>query len=116
MSEFSILPGTLRSTLQGMVPPSNTSIRVYSIYYSMTSTATAGATLLYLCNAKGTATSTATAQSTIYATAGYDNSMPVGIGNMDFGEGLLLPDGLFIQTPSNLNYYTLNYEGICSRM
>ena len=103
--------GTRRSTVQGMVSPSNTAYMVYALHYSMTSTATAGATLMYLCNASGTVTTTASPAS-IYLTVGYDNSKPVGIGNWDSTEGLFFPDGLFIQTPSNLVYYTLNYVAL----
>lgn len=113
MPEYFGIPGTLRSTTHGMLAPSNTAYRIYQLHYSMTSTATPAAALLYLCNATGTVTSTASPAS-IYITASYDQSIPVGVGNWYSSDGVYFPDGVFIQTPSNLVYYTLVYTPISS--
>ena len=107
--------GSKRSTVQGMLAPSNTAYMVYEVHYSMTSTATAGATLMYLCDAVGTVTTTASPAS-IYLTVGYDASLPVGIGNWQSTEGVYFPNGVFIQTPSNLNYYTISYKSMWNRV
>ena len=104
------IPGTRRSTVHGMVSPSNTAYRVYNIHYVMTGTTTPANCRLYLVDAEGTITNTASAGATIYVTANYDASIPVGVGNWDCSEGVLLPNGLYIHTPSALVYYSVVYS------
>ena len=116
MAENSSIPGVRRSTVHGMVTPTNTAYRIYQYHASMTSTATAGATLTYLCDATQNVTTTASAGCTIYVTVGYDSASPVGICNWESSDGVLFPNGLFIQTPSNLVYYTLVYETVYGLM
>ena len=107
-------PGSKNSTLHGMVFPSGSSYRVYNLHFSVTATTTPASALLYLCNPSNTvyATSTAPTQSTIYVTVSYDAAKPVGVGYWESHEGVYFPDGLFIQTPSNLKYYTMVYSPV----
>ena len=108
-------PGSVRSTIQGMLSPSNTSYRVYNVHYVMTATTTPADTTLYVCDVIGTATTTASANTNIYITVVYDGSYPRGVGNWDSGDGVFFPNGVFIQTPSALAYYTISYSAVAPR-
>lgn len=114
--EYYGLPGTYRSTIQGMLSPSNTSYRVYNVHYVVTSTATPANTTLYVCDVRGTATTTASANTSIYLTLMYDGKYPTGVAHWDSIEGMYFPNGIFIQTPSNLAYYSISYSAVSSNL
>lgn len=108
-------PGSYRSTIQGMLSPSNTSYRVYNVHYVLTSTATPANTTLYVCDVIGTATTTASPNTNIYLTVVYDSSIPSGVADYRSFEGIFFPNGIFIQTPSSLAYYTISYSAVAPR-
>ena len=101
--------GTINGSSQQMLAPSDTAIRVFNIHFALTGTGTPAAACMVLANAVGTVATTAS-PSAVYATAYYDADIPVGAGNMSFHDGLLFPDGVFIQTASALDYYTITYR------
>lgn len=112
MADYFGIPGTYSGTAQQMLNPSNTSYRVYQCHFSVTATTTPASAFMYLCDVRGTATTTASPNTTIYVTVPYDGDKPTGVGNWEAHEGVYFPNGVFIQTPSNLVFYTLVYSAI----
>lgn len=105
--------GSARITAQGMLAPSDTAIRLYSVNMVLTGTATPAAACMVFANARGTVSTTAS-PATVYLTTFYDTTLPVGFGYWENGEGLLFPNGLFIQTASAFNYATIVYQACYS--
>lgn len=113
MSEY-CSAGSYRGTEQLMLTPSNTAIRLYEVNFVLTSTATPASACMVFANRVGTSTTTAT-PATVYLTAFYDSTLPVGFGQWSSSEGMFFPDGLFIQTATAMNYYTISYSAEYSR-
>lgn len=108
-------PGSYRGTTQRTLlnSPTNRAIRVYGIDFSVTGTATPNNTCMVLANQVvgiTNAMTTATTVSTAYITVYYDKSQVTGIGGFDSPEGILFPNGVFIQTATSMNYYTITYS------
>ena len=101
--------GSRRVTEQGMLPPSDTAIRLYEVNIVLTGTATPASACMVFADAKGTVATTASPAS-VYLTVFYDNAFPVGFGQWVSNDGLLFPTGIFIQTASAFNYATISYS------
>lgn len=107
MSEYP--SGSARITAQGMLAPSDTAIRLYEVNMVLTATTTPAAACMIFADMKGTATTTASPAS-VMLTVFYDSSLPVGFGQYISSEGLLFPNGLFIQTATAFDYSSLVYS------
>lgn len=101
--------GSKRITAQGMLSPSNTAIRLYSVHMALTGTATPADAGMVFADVKGTATTTASPASVLLSVF-YDQDKPVGFGDWDCPNGLYFPNGLFIQTATGFGYATLTYN------
>lgn len=101
--------GSKRITEQGMLTPSGTAIRLYSVNMVLTATTTPAAACMVFADRVGTATTTASPAS-VLLTVFYDERLPVGFGNWDSHLGLFFPNGLFIQTATAFNYATITYN------
>jgi hypothetical protein len=110
---YGVDPGSARVTEQGMLAPSDTAIRLYSVNMVLTGTATPAAACMVFADAKGAVTTTASPAS-VLLTVFYDGTIPVGFGYWECGEGLLFPNGCFIQTATTFNYASIVYKGCYS--
>jgi hypothetical protein len=97
-----------------MLTPSDTAIRLYEVDFVLTGTGTPAAACMVFANRVGTGTTTAS-PATVYLTVFYDSTLPVGFGQWASGEGILFPDGVFIQTATAMSYYTIAYSAEYSR-
>lgn len=96
-------PASTRITAQGMLVPSDTAIRIYSIFYESSSTPTN----MVFANASGTVTTTASPASVylrINSTDGYGLH-----GDWENALGLRFPNGVFVATSTDFSYAVISY-------
>ena len=96
-------PGVARIIVQGHLTPSNTPLRVYSVFFQCTTTPAN----IVLGNGNGTQITTATALP--YVVVQNDTSMD-GSGSWDSSMGLRFPNGVFVQTSTSFSFATVVYE------
>ena len=118
--------GTYRGTAQQMLstgigigtgtPASCKPTRVFGIDFTVTSTSTPSKAVMVLANCMNragkivnTVTNTATSSSTAFIAAMMDGGLPTGFGSWSSHEGVVFPNGVFIQTATSMGFYTIRY-------
>ena len=123
MSDTFGRPGSKRDSDQQMLMGSGTAqsnmpVRVYSVDFTVTSTASPAAANIVLANCAPshgqysvcTVLNTATNSSTAFLTVYYDSEKIIGNGSWFTSTGMYFPNGVFIQTATAMGFYTIVYE------